>query len=65
METSKYKRTFEVHIDSVMEKAGLLAFGTSWWEPFLKADSKTLVEFISMSQESKMAASATKILHTN
>jgi hypothetical protein len=50
METSKYKRTFEVHIDSVMEKSGLFAFGTSWWEPFLKADSKTLVEFISMSQ---------------
>jgi hypothetical protein len=50
METSKYKRTFEVHIDSVMEKSALFAFGTSWWEPFLKADSKTLVEFISMSQ---------------
>jgi hypothetical protein len=50
METSKYKRTFEVHIDSVLEKSGLFAFGTSWWEPFLKADSKTLVDFISMSQ---------------
>jgi hypothetical protein len=50
METSKYKRTFEVHIDSVMEKSGLFAFGTSWWDPLLKADSKTLVDFISMSQ---------------
>jgi hypothetical protein len=50
METSKYKRTFEVHIDSVMEKSGLFVFVTSWWEPFLKADSKTLVDFISMSQ---------------
>jgi hypothetical protein len=51
METSKkYKRTFEVHIDSVMEKSGLFAFGTSWWDPFLKTDSKTLVDFISMSQ---------------
>jgi hypothetical protein len=30
MDTSKYKRTFEVHIDSVMEKSGLFAFGTSW-----------------------------------
>jgi hypothetical protein len=30
METSKYKRTFEVHIDSVMEKSSLFAFGTSW-----------------------------------
>jgi hypothetical protein len=50
METSRYKRTFEVHIDSVMEKSSLFAFGASWWEPFLKADSKTLVEFISMSQ---------------
>jgi hypothetical protein len=33
-----------------MEKSGLFAFGTSWWEPFLKADSKTSVEFISLSQ---------------
>jgi hypothetical protein len=39
----------EVHIDSVMEKSGLFAFGTSWWEPYLKTDSKTLVDFISMS----------------
>jgi hypothetical protein len=50
METSKYKCTFDVHIDSVMEKSGLFAFGISWWEPFLKADSETLVEFIPMSQ---------------
>jgi hypothetical protein len=49
METSKYKRTFQVHIDSVMEKSGLFAFGTSWWEPYLKTDSNTLVDFISMS----------------
>jgi hypothetical protein len=50
METSKYKRTFEVHIDSVMEKSGMFAFGTSWWDPFLKADGKTLIDFISMNQ---------------
>jgi hypothetical protein len=49
METSKYKRTFKVHIDSVMEKSGLFAFGTLWWEPFLKVDSKSLVDFITMS----------------
>jgi hypothetical protein len=50
METSKYKRTFEVHVDSVMEKSGLFAFGISWWDPFLKADGHTLVDFISMNQ---------------
>jgi hypothetical protein len=49
METSKYKRTFEVHIDSVLEKSGMFAFGTSWWEPYLKTDSKTISDFISMS----------------
>jgi hypothetical protein len=49
METSKYKRTFEVHIDSVMEKSGLFAFGTSWWDPYLKADGKTLLGFMTMS----------------
>jgi hypothetical protein len=48
MDTSKYKRTFEVHIDSVMEKSGLFAFGTSWWEPYLKSDNKSLVDYISM-----------------
>jgi hypothetical protein len=47
---SKYKQTFEVHIDSVMEKSGLFAFGMSWWDPFLKADSKSLSDFISMNQ---------------
>jgi hypothetical protein len=49
METSKYKRTLKVHIDSVMEKSCLFAFGTSWCEPYLKTDSKALVDFISMS----------------
>ena len=48
METSKYKRTFEVHIDSVMEKSGMFAFGTSWWDPFLKADGQSLATFIAM-----------------
>jgi hypothetical protein len=33
-----------------MDKSGMFAFGTSWWEPYLKTDSKTLVDFISMSQ---------------
>jgi hypothetical protein len=32
-----------------MEKSGLFAFGTLWWEPYLKADSKKLVDFITMS----------------
>jgi hypothetical protein len=50
METSKYKRTFEVHIDSVMEKSGLFAFGTSWWDPYLKADGKSLLGFMTMTQ---------------
>jgi hypothetical protein len=50
METSKYKRTFEVHIDSVMEKSGLFAFGTSWWDPYLKADGKTVLGFMTMTQ---------------
>jgi hypothetical protein len=48
METSKYKRTFEVHIDSVMEKCGMFSFGTSWWEPFLTADGQSLATFIAM-----------------
>ena len=48
METSKYKRTFEVHIDSVMEKSGMFAFGTSWWEPLLTANGQSLATFIAM-----------------
>jgi hypothetical protein len=31
-----------------MEKSGLFAFRTSWWEPYLKTDSKSIVDYISM-----------------
>jgi hypothetical protein len=33
-----------------MDKSGMFAFGTKWWELYLKTDGKTLVDFISMSQ---------------
>jgi hypothetical protein len=53
VDTAQYKRYLAVYVSNAFRSGGDFVFGTDFYEPFLTADSKSLVDYLGMDKKGK------------
>jgi hypothetical protein len=53
VDTAQYKRYLAVYVSNAFRAGGDFVFGTNFYEPFLTADSKSLIDYLGMDKKEK------------
>jgi hypothetical protein len=53
VDTAQYKRYLAVYVSNAFRAGGDFVFGTKFYEPFLTADSKSLIDYLGMDKKEK------------